>query len=70
MDLEAVTRPRSCLNLYNEIFFIKDHNKLEEPVEKLLQVPLIGQPGEQWYYSAAPDLLALILQKVSQTIDS
>ena len=27
---------------------------------------LIGQPGEQWYYSAAPDLLALILQKITQ----
>ena len=52
--------------MYNELFDPAIYNKLEEPVEKLLQVPLIGQPGEQWYYSAAPDLLALILQKITQ----
>ena len=52
--------------MYNELFDPAIYNKLEEPVEKLLQVPLIGQPGKQWYYSAAPDLLALILQKITQ----
>lgn len=52
--------------MYNDLFDPAIYNKLEEPVEKLLQVPLIGQPGEQWYYSAAPDLLALILQKITQ----
>lgn len=52
--------------MYNDLFDQAIYNKLEEPVEKLLQVPLIGQPGKQWYYSAAPDLLALILQKITQ----
>lgn len=52
--------------MYNDLFDPAIYNKLEEPVEKLLQVPLIGQPGEQWYYSAAPDLLALILHKITQ----
>lgn len=52
--------------MYNDLFDPAIYNKLEESVEKLLQVPLIGQPGEQWYYSAAPDLLALILQKITQ----
>ena len=52
--------------MYNDLFDPAIYIKLEEPVEKLLQVPLIGQPGEQWYYSAAPDLLALILQKITQ----
>ena len=52
--------------MYNDLFDPAIYNKLEEPVEKLLQVPLIGQPVEQWYYSGAPDLLALILQKITQ----
>ena len=52
--------------MYNDLFDPAVYKKLEEPVEKLLQVPLIGQPGEQWYYSAAPDLLALILQNITQ----
>ena len=52
--------------MYNDLFDPAVYEKLEEPVAKLLQVPLIGQPGEQWYYSAAPDILALILQKITQ----
>lgn len=52
--------------MYNDLFDPAVYEKLEEPVAKLLQVPLIGQPGEQWYYSASPDILALILQKVTQ----
>ncbi len=52
--------------MYNDLFEPAVYEKLEEPVAKLLEVPLIGQPGEQWYYSAAPDILALILQKITQ----
>ena len=52
--------------LYNETLDYKGHEDLESRVAALLQFPLIGQPGEQWYYSAGPDLLALILQRVSK----
>ena len=52
--------------MYNDLFDPAVYEKLEEPVAKLLEAPLIGQPGEQWYYSAAPDILALILQKITQ----
>ena len=52
--------------MYNDLFDPAVYTRLEEPVGKLLQVPLIGQPGAQWYYSAAPDILALILQKITQ----
>lgn len=52
--------------LYNETLDYKGHANLESRVETLLKAPLIGAPGEQWYYSAAPDLLALILQQVSK----
>ena len=31
-----------------------------------MHAPLIGEPGEQWAYSAIPDILALILQHVSK----
>ena len=57
--------------MYNDLFDPAEYNILEERVYKLMQVPLIGQPGEQWYYSAAPDILALILQRITgQSIDS
>ncbi len=51
--------------MYNDLFDPAEYDILEERVEKLMQVPLIGQPGEKWYYSAAPDILALILQKIT-----
>ena len=52
--------------LYNETLDYKGHSDLESRVDVLNHAPLIGEPGEQWVYSAAPDLLALILQRVSK----
>ena len=51
--------------MYKDLFDPAVYEKLEDRVAVLLQVPLIGQPGEQWYYSAATDVLALIVQEVS-----
>ena len=51
--------------MYNDLFDPAVYEKLEDRLAVLLQVPLIGQPGEQWYYSGATDVLALIVQKVS-----
>ena len=51
--------------MYNELFDPAEYNNLKERIDKLMLVPLIGQPGEQWYYSAAPDILALILEKIT-----
>ncbi len=57
--------------MYNDLFDPAEYDALEERVDKLMQVPLVSQPGEQWYYSAAPDILALILQKITgQSINS
>lgn len=53
-------------SLYNETLNYKGHTKLESRVTALLKAPLIGQPGKQWYYSAGPDLLALILQRIAK----
>ncbi len=51
--------------MYNDLFNPKEYTKIEERIDQLLKAPLIGQPGKQWKYSASPDLLALILQRVS-----
>lgn len=56
--------------LYNDLFDPKYYDSVEEEVEVLFQAPLIGQAGEQWYYSAATDVLAVILHKITgQAID-
>ncbi len=34
-------------------------------VNTLVRLPLIGQPGEQWHYSASPDVLSLLIEKFS-----
>ncbi len=39
---------------------------IEERTDKLLEMPLIGQPGKQWYYSAAPDVLSVLIHKFSE----
>ena len=39
---------------------------LEARVQKIMTLPLIGQPGEQWNYSTGPDLVGLIIERVSQ----
>ena len=52
--------------MYNDLFDPIFYESVEDELAVLFQVPLIGQPGQQWYYSAAPDLLAAILHKVTQ----
>lgn len=46
-----------------EIF--KPFKTVQERVDKLLSLPLLGQPGEQWAYSAAPDVLSVLIEKFS-----
>lgn len=38
---------------------------IESRVNTLVGLPLIGQPGEQWYYSASPDVLSLLIEHFS-----
>ena len=52
--------------MYNETLNYKGHKNLESRIAFLMSAPLIGQPGAQWFYSASPDLLALIIQRVSK----
>lgn len=43
---------------------------IAERVAKLAELPLVGQPGEQWYYSASTDILARLIEHFSgQTLN-
>ena len=41
------------------------HKTIEDRVMALLGYPLMGHPGEQWNYSASPDVLALLIERFS-----
>jgi CubicO group peptidase (beta-lactamase class C family) len=43
------------------------HPNLESRVKALANLPLVGQPGKQWYYSASPDILARLIEVISGT---
>jgi len=54
--------------LDREVFeqqYMQPHANIQSRVEALLQLPLIGQPGEQWYYSSAPDVLSVLIEQFS-----
>lgn len=38
---------------------------IEDRVNAIAKYPLMGQPGEQWHYSASPDVLALLIEQFS-----
>lgn len=41
------------------------HKDIAARVKALANMPLVSQPGEQWYYSASPDILAVLIEKFS-----
>jgi CubicO group peptidase (beta-lactamase class C family) len=41
------------------------HPSIESRVNAYAKLPLYGQPGQQWYYSAAPDILARLIEVFS-----
>ncbi len=45
--------------------YYEPQENIESRVNTLASLPLIGHPGEQWYYSASPDVLALLIEKFS-----
>lgn len=54
--------------LDQEIFqalYGQPHETVEDRVNALLDFPLMHQPGTAWYYSAAPDILSLLIEKFS-----
>jgi len=54
--------------LDNEVakaLYYEPQENIESRVNTLASLPLIGHPGEQWYYSASPDILALLIEHFS-----
>ena len=41
------------------------HQTIESRIKSMVKMPLIGQPGKQWYYSASPDVLSLLIETFS-----
>ncbi|GAB5552042.1 MAG: serine hydrolase domain-containing protein [Saprospiraceae bacterium] len=52
---------------YGMALYRQKHENIESRVNSMKDLPLIGHPGEQWYYSAAPDVLALLIEQFSGT---
>lgn len=50
-----------------EVFavFANPHETIQARVDEFLDLPLLGQPGEQWAYSIAPDILSVLIEKFS-----
>ncbi|MGM0945203.1 MAG: serine hydrolase domain-containing protein [Bacteroidota bacterium] len=45
-----------------DALYAQPHTTIESRVKALASIPLIGQPGEQWYYSASPDIAARLVE--------
>ncbi|MEJ0056116.1 MAG: serine hydrolase domain-containing protein [Bacteroidota bacterium] len=46
-------------------YFIKPWPDIQARAGSITKMPLMGQPGNQWYYSAAPDVLSALIEKFS-----
>lgn len=49
----------------SQALYFEPQESIETRVNTLVNLPLVSQPGEQWYYSASPDVLALLIEKFS-----
>lgn len=50
---------------YAKAMYQQQHATVTDRMNAMLTLPLMGQPGEQWYYSAAPDVLSVLIEKFS-----
>lgn len=50
-------------NEISQALYFQPQKDIEARVNTLVSLPLIGQPGKQWYYSASPDVLSLLIEK-------
>jgi CubicO group peptidase (beta-lactamase class C family) len=59
--------------LDNEVargLYYSPQKNIASRVKTLTELPLLAQPGEKWSYSASPDVLALLIEKLSgQPVD-
>ncbi|SHO64276.1 serine hydrolase domain-containing protein [Algoriphagus zhangzhouensis] len=45
--------------------YLQPQKNIESRVKSLASIPLLGQPGEQWYYSASPDIAVRLVEVFS-----
>jgi CubicO group peptidase (beta-lactamase class C family) len=50
---------------YAKAMYLQPHATVADRMNAMLTLPLMGQPGEQWYYSAAPDVLSVLIEQFS-----
>lgn len=48
---------------YLEALYLTEHKNIESRAKVLATMPLVAQPGERWYYSAAPDIMAFLIEQ-------
>ncbi|MGI9552560.1 MAG: serine hydrolase domain-containing protein [Aurantibacter sp.] len=49
----------------SKALYFQHQESIETRVDTLVSLPLVNQPGEQWYYSASPDVLSLLIEHFS-----
>lgn len=52
-------------NAIAKALYLEPQKNIESRVNTLASLPLVGHPGEQWSYSASPDVLALLIEHFS-----
>lgn len=50
---------------YVNALYQQPHTDIESRVKALAALPLVDQPGASWHYSAAPDVLSLLIEHFS-----
>lgn len=51
--------------VYAQNLYYMPHKTIEDRVNAMIQLPLMSHPGEQWYYSASPEVLSLLVEHFS-----
>ena len=49
----------------NRKIFLKENTTLEEEIESISNLPILFEPGSQWHYSVSIDILAKIIEIVT-----
>ncbi len=52
-------------NAFAQAMYFRPQADIADRVSTLASLPLVSQPGAQWYYSAAPDVLARLIEHFS-----
>lgn len=47
---------------YSQAVYGQKHETIADRVNAMSEIPLLGQPGEQWVYSSSPDILAVLIE--------